>query len=255
MSNKPGESTTITSVDDVVARRAAEIRSSKDFDPRTEEQLDAIYRQYVPPHADEETGHLLDVAERDAYIDVFPPLGSQKMAGVFIKKSVRRAIGWYVQYIAQQISTFGSGISQAMRSVHNDVEDIKKTLGSADVGVLVGSLSLGTLDDEIFQQIVKSVSFSDDLIVVSDVASPPIVKELTTISKRCIVVDSRLSAMDDIDPPTDTRVSDALSFVTSSEDASLGSIILHGSIDVLDSRSRIDLVTQSARARSHAMDR
>ncbi len=150
---------------DAVKHRSDELRKSKDFDPRVEQKLNSIYEQYIPPHSNQETAHLVDVAERDAYIDPFPPIGSQKMAGAAIKKGVRVAIGWYIQYIAQQISTFGSGVAQALRALQRDVDELKASRGSSDVDRLIESLQLGTLTSEIYEKVSDSFVNSDKRIL------------------------------------------------------------------------------------------
>ena len=104
-----------------IEQRVAELKASNSYDPRRENELNEIYDRYVPPHSMAQTSHLVDVAERDAYVDPFPPIASNKKAGVILKKGIRVGFGWYAQFLSQQISTFGSGVTRALRSIDSDV--------------------------------------------------------------------------------------------------------------------------------------
>ncbi|HMS25684.1 MAG TPA: hypothetical protein PKB15_08395 [Acidimicrobiia bacterium] len=246
MSSSSEESSSISPerVDDVVKRRAEELRRSKGFDPRREKELNDLYNQYIPPHSLEETSHLLDVAERDAYIDPFPPIGSQKMAGAAIKKGVRVAIGWYIQYLAQQISTFGSGVAQALRSINKDVQEIKKTIGHADTAVLLEGLDLGTVDAALWSTISSQVVFADGRIIVSDALDSKI---LSAIGSQVIVVDPRSRVCSELPASIDSRCKEVFPLIKDQEDQSLAGLVLHGRIDFLSSAGRIELVGECSR--------
>ncbi len=232
-------------IEKMVSRRASELRADKTFDPRKEKELNDLYNQYIPPHSLESTTHLVDVAERDAYIDPFPPIGSQKMAGAVIKKSVRVAIGWYIQYIAQQISTFGSGVSQALRSLHHEVEDVKKTVSSSNVSNLFESLDLGTIDQEIWSEILTKLEIPQTgRSVVADAVQTEFIESL---GPSVIVVDPRPDICSELGPSIDSRVLDFFSFVKNIEDHSLCSIVLHGRSDFLGASQRVELVNHCAR--------
>ena len=76
-----------------IAEKVKELKSTKGYDPRREIELNEIYDRYVPPHSMTQTSHLVDVAERDAYVDPFPPIASNKKAGVIAKKGIRAGFG------------------------------------------------------------------------------------------------------------------------------------------------------------------
>ncbi|HMS25610.1 MAG TPA: hypothetical protein PKB15_08010 [Acidimicrobiia bacterium] len=234
-------------VDDTVKRRASELRKSKNFDPRREKELNDLYDQYVPPHSLEETSHLLDVAERDAYIDPFPPIGSQKMAGAVIKKGVRVAIGWYIQYLAQQISTFGSGVAQALRSLNKDVQELKKTAGNADGSQLLRGLDLETIDAALWSMISTKTVFGEGRIIVSDAIDSAL---LTAIGSQIIVVDPRSRVCSELPASMDSRCRDIFPLIKEYEDQSLAGLVLHGRIDFLASANKLELIRECSRVLS-----
>lgn len=233
-------------IDSIVSSSAARLRKDPKFDPRREKELNEIYNQYIPPHSNQETSHLLDVAERDSYIDPFPPIGSQKMAGAVIKKGIRTAIGWYIQYIAQQISTFGSGVSQALSSLHSDVEDLKKSIGSSDISKLINKLDLGTIDDEMWSNISPHLPAKTKArILISDVVDANLINGVS--SSSVVVVDPRSDACDAIDPKIETRCQEILGFTSNLEPQSVAGIVLHGRIDFLIPSQKVELINVCAK--------
>jgi hypothetical protein len=230
------------SLHDEIARRAHELRSRKDFDPRREKELNDLYEQYVPPHALKETSHLLDVAERDAYIDPFPPIGSQKLAGGAIKKGVRVAIGWYIQYIAQQMSTFGSGVAQSLRAIHHDVEELKNKIGSSATD-LYSNLDLTTLDGDIWNMISSDLGDAEGKIVISDAPTADVIDKCANI----LVIDSRAHICNELPASVDSRVQDILSFMKESDDQTIDALVLQGHIDFLSISDRAELIRQASR--------
>jgi|GEM_PF-7018324 len=236
-----------TDISLLIKQRAEEIRKSPSFNPRKEKELNELYNQYVPPHSTKNTSDLLDIAERDAYIDPFPPLGSQKKGGVVIKKGIRTAIGWYVQYIAQQISTFGSGVSQALRAMNTDIEDLKKYQSDDEVSSLLAKLNLGTVDEKTLNIINNSLTDNDNKIIISDGLEESLYKQLDH-SSNVIVVDNNLESNQFIDANLDVRVTTISSFISNVEDFSIDIIFLNGSFEFLPSTAKISLINHCSRS-------
>lgn len=235
-----------------IAARVKELKSSKKYDPRREQELNEIYRRYIPPHAMTETSHLVDVAERDAYVDPFPPIASNKKAGVFIKKGIRAGFGWYAQFLSQQISTFGSGVTRALRSISNDVEDLKKKVASAKIPDFVYDLNLNNVDKEVFSEILTKVDLSKDFdrIVVSDSIDNTFLSDLSRSAKQLIVVDPRSDAYEKLDANVDARKQEISEFLGGLEESSVNLIILNGVIGFFDLADRLDIFDKCAKVLS-----
>jgi hypothetical protein len=232
----------------VVAQHTSDLRKNPRYDPRKEKELDELYRQYIPPHSVEETGHLLDVAERDAYIDPFPPIGSQKMAGAAIKKGVRVAIGWYIQYIAQQISTFGSGVAQALRSLNKDVDSLKAKVEGGSVFEYLNTLNLDVLGQSEITSVITHMP-SEGTVIVSQGFENDFFGKLYE-SVHSIVIDPRIDAISTLDSRVDTRISEFSDYITSMEDNTADAILVHGRSCVLAPSLRILSIKESARVLS-----
>lgn len=232
---------------EIVKKRADEIRKSPNYDPRKEKELNDIYNQYVPPHSVKDISNLLDVAERDAYIDPFPPLGSEKKGGVAIKKGIRIAIGWYMQYIAQQVSTFGSGVAQALRAINNDLDEIKRSQSSEQVFALLNDLDLGIANEKVVDVALESLVEKNIKAVVSDTITSDLSSKFKDID-HLLLVGPNVSMQEDLDPAIDLRISDINSYLLKTEASMFGLILLHGSVEFLPSATKISLIENSQKA-------
>ena len=235
-----------------IAARVKELKSSKKYDPRREQELNEIYRQYIPPHSMTQTSHLVDVAERDAYVDPFPPIASNKKAGVFIKKGIRAGFGWYAQFLSQQISTFGSGVTRALRSMSNDVEDLKKKVASSKIPLFVYDLNLSNIDKETFGEIAGKIDLSKDLnrVVVSDSIDNAFLNDLSKNAQQLIVVDPRVDAYEKLEANVDARKQEVNEFLEGLEESSVDLILLSGILAFFDLDLKLEIFDKCSRVLS-----
>ena len=168
------------------------------------------------------------------------------MAGVAIKKGVRVAIGWYIQYITQQISTFGSGVAQALRSISNDVEEIKRTQYNDHLISLLNSLNLSIAEKKIID-VVKDVSKNKKTVVISDAIESKLSKELNN-SDHLLMVGTSLDLISVIDPLIDSRTTDINTYLTNVESSTLDLIVLQGSIEFLPAAVKLNIIENSLRS-------
>ena len=232
-----------------IEQRVAELKASNSYDPRRENELNEIYDRYVPPHSMAQTSHLVDVAERDAYVDPFPPIASNKKAGVILKKGIRVGFGLYAQFLSQQISTFGSGVTRALRSIDSDVEELKSKVAAKKVPNFIYSLDLNNVDDKIFELISKSTNQLDSVerTIVSDSLDNSYLADLSKISDHLIVVDERAQACSAVDGEIDSRKQNISEFINKLEDDSIDLIILSGIINFYDLSFRLEVFDSCAR--------
>jgi hypothetical protein len=246
MASKPVES----DISKKIAQRVSEIKASKSYDPRVEVELDEIYNRYVPPHALAQTSHLVDVAERDAYVDPFPPIASNKKAGVFIKKGIRAGFGWYAQFLSQQISTFGSGVSRALRAINDDVVDLKRKVAAKKIPNFIYSLDLDNVDNEVFSDISKTtIDVSKNLkkVIVSGAIDNVFISVLQKSSDHLIIIDERSDACSKVDAGVDSRKQNINEFLCDLEDNSVDQIILSGLINFVELPQRLEIFSQCSR--------
>lgn len=226
-----------------IAEKVKELKSTKGYDPRREIELNEIYDRYVPPHSMTQTSHLVDVAERDAYVDPFPPIASNKKAGVIVKKGIRAGFGWYAQFLSQQISTFGSGVSRALRSINSDVEELKRKVAIKKIPNFIYELDLDNVNNETFEDIVKStISLNGaEKMIVSDSLDNVFLNVLHKSAKQLIVVDERAFACAKVDGEIDSRKQNLVEFLSKLEESSVDSIILSGLVNFYELGQRLEI--------------
>ncbi|HEV2369543.1 MAG TPA: hypothetical protein VGR90_06685, partial [Acidimicrobiales bacterium] len=99
--------------EEVRARRAA-----GDFPPSLERDLDLVFDRFVPKEPlDSDFTEAIQAADRAAYINVAVPTDSQKAGVGEVKRVLRKAMGWYLDYLAQQMTAFGTASIRALRAL------------------------------------------------------------------------------------------------------------------------------------------
>ena len=99
--------------EEVRARRAA-----GDFPPSLERDLDRVFDRFVPREAlDADFSEAIQAADRAAYINVAVPTASQKPGVGEVKRVLRKAMAWYLEYLAQQTTAFGTASVRALRAL------------------------------------------------------------------------------------------------------------------------------------------
>lgn len=228
-----------------VRDRANALRSSPEFDPRKEHEIDDLYNQYIPPYATQGNDSLIDIAERDAYINGNPPLGSQKKGGIVIKKTIRTAIGWYMQFVTQQISTFGSGVARALRSMNSDIEDLKKSIGSSSENNFVYSLNLVPRSKELLPILEKRLTNSGPIIITDSLDSPTV--EGLRERMQVIVIDANSESAEFLDSSIDVRNETFSQFASASAHTKFSGAILSGRIECFDPGMRYVMVENATK--------
>jgi hypothetical protein len=102
-----------------VARR----RAAGDFPPSLERELDIAFDRYVPAGSvSSDFNEAVKAADRAAYINVAVPTESQKPGVGEVKRVLRKAMAWYLNYLAQQTTAFATASVRAMRSLGERLE-------------------------------------------------------------------------------------------------------------------------------------
>ena len=108
-------------LDRVMAEVREEVRARRaagDFPPSLERDLDRLFDRFVPREAlDSDFSEAIQAADRAAYINVAVPTASQKPGVGEVKRVLRKAMAWYLEYLAQQATAFGTASVRAMRAL------------------------------------------------------------------------------------------------------------------------------------------
>jgi SAM-dependent methyltransferase len=110
-------------VDAEVSRR----RASGDIPVGLEQELDELFLEFSPVglHGKARLRETLSLVDRSAYVDISVPVASEKLVGTYVKRLIRKSMGWYIGFIVHQIVKFAWSVSRMLHVVVDHVEDLE----------------------------------------------------------------------------------------------------------------------------------
>ena len=110
-------------IDAEVRRR----RASGDLPAGLEQELDELFLEFSPIglHGKARLRETLSLVDRSAYVDIAVPVASQKVVGTYVKRLIRKSMGWYIGFIVHQIVKFAWSVSRMLHVVVDHVEDLE----------------------------------------------------------------------------------------------------------------------------------
>ena len=126
-SDATGPTQRIEYLDEVMAEIDAEVRrrrASGDLPPGLERELDELFLEFSPVglQGRARLRETLALVDGSAYVDVAVPTESNKMVGSYVKRLIRKAMGWYIGFIVHQIVKFAWAVSRMFHVVVDHVE-------------------------------------------------------------------------------------------------------------------------------------
>ena len=104
-------------------------RAAGDFPPSLERELDLAFDRYVPAGTvGADFAEAIRAADRAAYVNVAVPTESQKPGVGEVKRVLRKAMAWYLNYLAQQTTAFATASVRAMRALGERVATVEDEL-------------------------------------------------------------------------------------------------------------------------------
>jgi len=115
---------------EVMAEIDAEVRrrrASGDLPAGLERELDELFLEFSPVglQGKARLRETLTLVDGSAYVDVAVPVESQKMVGSYVKRLIRKTMGWYIGFIVHQIVKFAWAVSRMFHVVVDHVEDLE----------------------------------------------------------------------------------------------------------------------------------
>ena len=121
----PGLERVLADIEEEVRRR----RASGDLPPSLERELDLAFDRFAPVGGlDGDFGEALKAADRAAFVNVAVPTASGTPGVAFVKRLLRKLMAWYLNYLAQQVTAFGSAVVRALRALGERVGAVEEQL-------------------------------------------------------------------------------------------------------------------------------
>ncbi len=120
-------------LDEVMAEIDAEVRrrrASGDLPAGLERELDELFLEFSPVglQGRARLRETLSLVDGSAYIDIAVPTESNKAVGAYIKRVIRKALGWYMGFIVAQVVKFAWSVSRMLHVVVDHIEILEATV-------------------------------------------------------------------------------------------------------------------------------
>jgi hypothetical protein len=117
-------------VEQVMAEIAEEVRlrrASGDLPPKLERELDELFLAHSPVAGRSgDLGDALRMVDAATFIDPVVPVESERAAGMFVKKSMRSLLLWYMGWVTHQVSQSASAVSRALHIVDERLQELER---------------------------------------------------------------------------------------------------------------------------------
>lgn len=122
-------------LDEVMADIDAEVRrrrASGDLPAGLEQELDELFLEFSPVglHGKARLRETLALVDGSAYVDIAVPVESRKLVGTYVKRLLRKSLGWYIGFITHQIVRFAWSVSRMFHVVVTHVEDLEAEMAT-----------------------------------------------------------------------------------------------------------------------------
>jgi len=117
-------------LDQVMAEIDAEVRrrrASGDLPAGLEAELDELFLEFSPVglQGRARLRETLALVDGSAYVDIAVPTASDKAVGSYVKRLIRKGLGWYMNFVVAQIVKFAWSVSRMFHVVVDHIEDLE----------------------------------------------------------------------------------------------------------------------------------
>lgn len=216
--------------EEVEARRAA-----GDFPPGMERDLDLIFARFAPAAVStDDLDGLIEQADRGAFIDVDPPIGSRIPAVSLLKKVQRKLLSWYFRYVAQQMSVFASATVGALKLLGARVTQLEASTPAADPAVRAEVTKVAATPDAtaVADVIAAHLGGASGRVLVAECGDGSLVRILRDAGLDAYGCDPRTKLVEDASTAgLEVRTDDVLDHLRAVDHEALGGLVLAGVVD------------------------
>jgi len=241
-------------LDEVMTEIDAEVRkrrASGDLPAGLERELDELFLEFSPLglKGRARLRETLSLVDGSAYVDIAVPTASNKAVGSYVKRAVRKGLGWYMNFIVTQIVKFAWSVSRMFHVVVDHIEDLEATVETHRSPDLPAAVVPSTHSGATWwaTAVTAALASVPDRVVVGDCGDGSLVEVLVAAGVDAYGVDpSELALEPALDRGVDVRVESLLGHLDVVSNEALGGIVLTGSVQWLRPNERehlLDLVS------------
>ncbi len=237
-------------LDQVMVEIDAEVRrrrASGDLPASLERELDELFLEFSPVglQGKAKMRETLALIDSSAYVDIAVPTASNKAIGVYIKKTIRKMIGWYMRFIADQIIKMFWATSRMSHVLVEHVEDLEADVEAhrtpdlpVDV-VVPADLAAAWWAPKA----ASALSAVGGRVAVGECGTGSLVEALVASGVDAYGLDpSDLALEDAIDRGADLRAESVLDHLGVVADEALAGVVLTGAVERLRPNERGQLM-------------
>jgi hypothetical protein len=234
-----------------IEREVRARRRAGQIDDDYERELDRIFDAVAPPGA---TGPGVEAAlaraERAAVIDPVGPVGSRLPGVAFVRRALRKAMAFYVEHVARQVTAFGVMIVRAVRVLGERVDEIEARSPATDPRLAAVGVPIASDPDLVPWRdlAVKVLASVPARVVHAECGDGALVVALRDAGVDAYGVDPRRDAAVVADEHgAEVRTMGALEHLRAVPDDALGGLVLSGCAERLPVGDLVELVACARR--------
>jgi hypothetical protein len=230
-------------IDAEVSRR----RASGDLPVGLEQELDELFLEFSPVglHGKARLRETLALVDRSAYVDIAVPVASQKVVGTYVKRLIRKSMGWYIGFIVHQIVKFAWSVSRMLHVVVDHVEDLEAAVEVQRTPPLPSSVVPGSDPGTAWwaPEAVSAVSAVEGRVLHADCGTGTLLDALIAAGVDAYGVDPTGSVIEaSVGRGLDVRAESLLDHLDVVADDALAGMVVTGSVQWLHPNERDRLV-------------
>ena len=241
-------------LDEVMAEIDAEVRrrrASGDLPAGLEAELDELFLEFSPVglQGRARLRETLALVDGSAYVDIAVPTASDKAVGSYVKRLIRKGLGWYMDFVVAQIVKFAWSVSRMFHVVVDHIEALEaavETHRSPDLP-LDAVPATDPAADWWAEAAVEAVRGATDRVLVADCGEGRLLDALGAAGVDAYGVDpSDLVLETALARGLDVRAEGIIDHLRVVAGEALGAIVLTGSLQWLRPNERellLELVT------------
>jgi len=241
-------------LDEVMAEIDAEVRrrrASGDLPAGLERELDELFLEFSPVglQGRARLRETLSIVDGSAYVDIAVPTASNKAVGSYVKRLIRKGLGWYMNFVVAQIVKFAWSVSRMFHVVVDHIEDLEATVEAHRSPDLPTSIVPTAHSGNTWwaPAAAEALAGVTDRVVIGDCGDGSLVEALLATGVDAYGVDPSDIALEPaLDRGIDVRAETVLGHLDVVADEALGGIVLTGSVQWLRPNERerlLDLVS------------
>jgi SAM-dependent methyltransferase len=224
-------------------------RASGDFPPGLERELDAMFARYAPAGTGDDFDEVLSAAETTSFIHADVPTASRLLPLVYAKKLLRKAMAWYLRFLAQEVTAFAGAITRAVKLLAQRV-DVLET-----VTVVAAERTLAEIRERRAGPdlgpwsavVVDALAGAPGRVLHTECGAGTILAALAGAGTDVYGIEPAESlATEASRAGLDVRTDDALPHLRALPDATLGGLVLSGCVDALPLGEILEVADRAA---------